>query len=135
MEAEIASVQLVGHHVRGAREKSLVAISPLSSELVSCIYSSFESFMTTGDSIKGKVQRLYNLFESDKSPSRGADEAQTVVVAHAPSKLKPAKSVDCGYDHGYSFRLPSKEDRIVVYFTSSEDVRGLLCHEDDIKGI
>ncbi|KAI6685913.1 hypothetical protein NL676_031826 [Syzygium grande] len=91
--------------------------------------------MTTDDSIKGKVQRLCSLFESAKSPSRGAHEAQTVVVAHAPSKLKPTKSVDRGFDHGCSFRLLGKEDRIVVYFTSSEDVGGLLCREDDIKGI
>ncbi|KAI6694300.1 hypothetical protein NL676_022010 [Syzygium grande] len=71
---------------------------------------------------KSKVQRLCSLFESAKSPSWGADEAQTVMVAHAPSKLKPAKSVDCGYNHDCSFRLLAKEDRIVVYFTSLEDV-------------
>ncbi|XP_030465713.1 uncharacterized protein At5g39865-like [Syzygium oleosum] len=90
---------------------------------VKSIYSSIESFMPTGDSIKGKVRRLRSLFESAKPPSRGgADEAQTV-AAHAPSKLKPAKSVDCGYDHGCSFRLPGTEDRIVVYFTSLRGVR------------
>ncbi|KAI6675970.1 hypothetical protein NL676_036766 [Syzygium grande] len=89
---------------------------------VKSIYSSIESFIPTGDSIKGKVRRLRSLFESAKSPSRGADEAQTV-AAHAPSKLKPAKSVDCVYDHGCSFRLPGTEDRIVVYFTSLRGVR------------
>ncbi|KAI6702749.1 hypothetical protein NL676_011885 [Syzygium grande] len=45
-----------------------------------------ESLMTTSDSIKGKVRRLCGLFESAKSPPWGADEAQTIVVAHAPSK-------------------------------------------------
>ncbi|KAF8042628.1 hypothetical protein BT93_A1075 [Corymbia citriodora subsp. variegata] len=86
------------------------------------IYSSIESLMPSGDSIKGKVRRLRSLFESAKSPSRGADETQT--VAHAlPSKLKPAKSVDCGYDYSCAFRLPGTEDRIVVYFTSLRGVR------------
>lgn len=73
------------------------------------------------DSIKGKVRRLCNLFESPKSPSRGVDETPT--VAHAPSKLKPTKAVDSGYDHSCPFRLPGTEDRIVVYFTSLRGVR------------
>lgn len=89
---------------------------------VKSIYSSIESFMPSGDSIKGKVRRLRSLFESAKPSSRGVDETQTAAPAPS-SKLKPAKSVDPGFDQGCSFRLPGTEDRIVVYFTSLRGVR------------
>ncbi|KAI6685914.1 hypothetical protein NL676_031827 [Syzygium grande] len=80
--------------------------------------------MTIGDSIKGKVELSCS---NREVPSRGAHEAQNVVVAHALPSRKPTKSVDRGFDHGCSFRLLGKEDRIVVYFTSSRrGVGGLL---------
>ncbi|KAE8666563.1 putative ADP-ribosylation factor GTPase-activating protein AGD11-like [Hibiscus syriacus] len=81
---------------------------------ISKIYSSI-------DSVKGKVKRLCNLFESAKSSTSSNEHSPKVA-------LRPAKSI--GYSSSFSsgfnspsIRLPGTEDRIVVYFTSLRGVR------------
>lgn len=71
------------------------------------------------DSVKGKVKKLCNLFESGKTNPK---EASHKVV------LRPTKAI--GYSSSFSsglnsafIRLPGTEDRIVVYLTSLRGVR------------
>ncbi|MBA0808798.1 hypothetical protein Gohar_024508 [Gossypium harknessii] len=73
------------------------------------------------DSVKGKVKKLCNLFESAKSSSTSTELSPKVV-------LRPAKSI--GYSSSFSssfnnplIRLPGTEDRIVVYLTSLRGIR------------
>lgn len=78
--------------------------------------------------MKGKVQRLSNIFESSKSHKSilHGSQSQSLTLA---SKLKPVKSMGPEYNR-YTFgfansriRLPGTSDRIVVYFTSLRGIR------------
>uniref|UniRef100_A0A5B7A645 Glutaredoxin domain-containing protein n=1 Tax=Davidia involucrata TaxID=16924 RepID=A0A5B7A645_DAVIN len=91
--------------------------------------SSFQSVMSAGNSIKGRVKTLRNLFETAKSPTSVLDESDS----QSPSKLKSMKSFDSNsrvssFSESSSIRLPGTEDRIVVYFTSLRGIR--RTHED-----
>ncbi|TYH18865.1 hypothetical protein ES288_A05G307000v1 [Gossypium darwinii] len=73
------------------------------------------------DSVKGKVKKLCNLFESAKSSLTSKELSPKVV-------LRPTKSI--GYSSSFSssfnnpsIRLPGTEDRIVVYLTSLRGIR------------
>jgi glutaredoxin domain-containing cysteine-rich protein 1 len=75
-------------------------------------YNPMESVRSAGNSIKGKVKQLCNIFETPKSP----DEPKF--------KLKAApKSVESVPDISSTIRLHGTEDRIVVYLTSLRGVR------------
>ncbi|KAK8661962.1 hypothetical protein V6N13_091550 [Hibiscus sabdariffa] len=79
---------------------------------VSKFYSSF-------DSVKGKVKKLCNLFESAKSSSN---------LVNPKVSLRPSKSIAHSSSFSLSFnnsliRLPGTEDRIVVYLTSLRGIR------------
>ncbi|KAI9115307.1 hypothetical protein K1719_013626 [Acacia pycnantha] len=88
-------------------------------------YSPMESVKSAGISLRGKVKKLYNLFDSPKPSPKGSDESPV----QFPLKLKPTKSP--GYDSRISssfqgsprIRLPGTEDRIVLYFTSLRGIR------------
>ncbi|KAJ7949341.1 Glutaredoxin family protein [Quillaja saponaria] len=87
-------------------------------------HNSMESVWSVGSSIKGKVNKLRNLFESGKSP-KGPEESQL----QSPSMLKSMKSFACDYrvssafSNTSSIQLAGTEDRIVVYFTSLRGIR------------
>ncbi|KAE8684324.1 flowering time control protein FY-like isoform X1 [Hibiscus syriacus] len=72
------------------------------------------------DSVKGKVKRLCNLFESAKSSTSSNEHSPKVA-------LRPAKSIGySSFSSGFNsqlIRLPGTEDRIVVYFTSLRGIR------------
>ncbi|KAK6933959.1 Glutaredoxin [Dillenia turbinata] len=79
-------------------------------------YNSFESLVSAGSLLKGKVRKLCDLFESSKS--------------NAPPSPKPLKTVESEarslsslLSFGSSIRLPATEDRIVIYFTSLRGIR------------
>ncbi|KAA8519082.1 hypothetical protein F0562_013338 [Nyssa sinensis] len=92
---------------------------------VKTIYnSSFESVMSAGNSIKGRVKKLCSLFETAKSPTSVLDESDL----QSPNTLKSMKSFGCNsrfsqFSDSFSIRLPGTEDRIVVYFTSLRGIR------------
>ncbi|PSS26495.1 Thioredoxin-like fold protein [Actinidia chinensis var. chinensis] len=75
--------------------------------------SSFESVVSAGYSIKGKVEKLCSLFERTKSPTSVLDESQP--------QSKSSKLL--GLVDDSSIRLVDTEDRIVVYFTSLRGIR------------
>lgn len=83
--------------------------------------SSFESMVTAGTSIKGKVNKLRNLFESPKPPTRLPDELQ--LPPPAKSKLAKSDSRVSSLLNNSLIRLTGTEDRIVVYFTSLHGIR------------
>ncbi|KAE8717849.1 hypothetical protein F3Y22_tig00110020pilonHSYRG00158 [Hibiscus syriacus] len=81
--------------------------------------ASVSKFYNSFDSVKGKVKKLCNLFESAKSSSNSASPK----VA-----LRPSKSIAYSSSFSSSFnntliRLPGTEDRIVVYLTSLRGIR------------
>ncbi|XP_054816086.1 uncharacterized protein At5g39865-like [Prosopis cineraria] len=86
-------------------------------------YSPMESVKSAGISLRGKVKKLCNLFDSPKTSPKGSDEPPV----QYPIKLKPTKSL--GHDSRISssfhssIRLPGTEDRIVLYFTSLRGIR------------
>ncbi|KAK4774640.1 hypothetical protein SAY86_009575 [Trapa natans] len=82
-------------------------------------YNSIDSSMPSGFSIKGKVKKLRDLFESSKSSSRSSRESPTQLS----SKLKPTKSFGTSNGSSSLIRLPGTEDRIVVYLTSLHGIR------------
>lgn len=82
-------------------------------------YNSMESVKSAGNSLRGKVKKLCNFFESRKDTTKSYDEASLP----SPSKLKPTKSIDSDSRVLSSFRLPGTEDRIVIYFTSLRGIR------------
>ncbi|XVF82180.1 hypothetical protein PTKIN_Ptkin16aG0024400 [Pterospermum kingtungense] len=71
------------------------------------------------DSVKGKVKKLCNLFESGKTASK---EASHKVVSRPPKSLGYSSSFSSGFNSPL-IRLPGTEDRIVVYLTSLRGVR------------
>uniref|UniRef100_A0A5B7A9X0 Glutaredoxin domain-containing protein n=1 Tax=Davidia involucrata TaxID=16924 RepID=A0A5B7A9X0_DAVIN len=86
--------------------------------------SSFGSVMSAGNSIKGRVKKLCNLFETAKSPKSVLDESDS----QSPTTLKSTKSFGSNsrfssFSDSSSIRLPGTEDRIVVYFTSLRGIR------------
>lgn len=81
--------------------------------------SSFDSVVSAGNSIKGKVKRLCSLFESANPPTSVLDKSRQQTLPSSPlNKLKSLSS-----DDSSSIRLPGTEDRIVVYFTSLRGIR------------
>ncbi|KAJ8755975.1 hypothetical protein K2173_024520 [Erythroxylum novogranatense] len=88
-------------------------------------YNAFES-------MKGKVKKLCNLFESPKSPTLVPNESPPPLQTQTSSlsnKLRSIKSMGHDYNR-FSFtfnnsgiRLPGTEDRIVVYLTSLHGIR------------
>ncbi|GAB4831746.1 hypothetical protein Ancab_005758 [Ancistrocladus abbreviatus] len=80
------------------------------------------NFESAGDSIKGKVRQLRNLFESPKIP---VSLPEASPLSQASSKLKHAKSFGTeSILDASTIRLPpGNEDRVVVYFTSLRGVR------------
>ncbi|KAK4785269.1 hypothetical protein SAY86_001958 [Trapa natans] len=83
------------------------------------VHNSIESSVHSGNSLKGKVKKLRDLFESSKSPSRSPRETPTQL----PSRLKPTKSFVTSNGGSSLIRLPGTEDGIVVYLTSLRGVR------------
>lgn len=86
-------------------------------------YNSFESVISTGNSIKGKVKKLCSLFESANN-----SQSPSSPQSHSPSKLKGSKlgAIDSKVSSlsvNHWIGLPGAEDRIVVYFTSLRGVR------------
>ncbi|KAK9282632.1 hypothetical protein L1049_010851 [Liquidambar formosana] len=85
------------------------------------LYNPFETIVTAGNSIKGKVKKLCNFFESSKSPSPVTDELQS-----PKPKLAKSSSPDSRVSsilNSSSIQLPGTEDRIVVYLTSLRGIR------------
>ncbi|KAI4333006.1 hypothetical protein L6164_017863 [Bauhinia variegata] len=90
------------------------------------LYNPMESMKSAGSSLRGKVKKLCNLFETGRITSNGADER----IALSPSKLKPTKTFGPGDPWNSSIsstsswiRLPGTEDRIVLYLTSLRGIR------------
>lgn len=88
-------------------------------------HNSVESVKSAGNSLRGKVKKLCNFFESRRDSSKSYDEASLL----SPSKLKPTKSIDSdsgvssSFSNSSGIRLPGTEDRIVIYFTSLRGIR------------
>ncbi|KAF3448785.1 hypothetical protein FNV43_RR09498 [Rhamnella rubrinervis] len=89
-------------------------------------YNSMESVRTASNSIKGKVKKLCNIFETPKLALPTPDEPQ----AQTFGKLKPTKSIGPEFrfspsvlNSSSTIRLPGTEDRIVVYLTSLRGIR------------
>lgn len=85
------------------------------------LYNSIDTVVTAGNSIKGKVKKLCNFFESAKSPT-STDE----LPSPTKSKLGKSNFQDSRVSsvlNNSSIRLPGTEDRIVVYFTSLRGIR------------
>ncbi|KAJ9685402.1 hypothetical protein PVL29_017440 [Vitis rotundifolia] len=88
-------------------------------------YNSFESVISTGNSIKGKVKKLCSLFEkADDSQSQSQPQSRS----QSPTKLKASKlgTTDLRVSSlsvNHWIGLPGAEDRIVVYFTSLRGIR------------
>ena len=80
-------------------------------------YNSFESVISTGNSIKGKVKKLCSFFESAED-SRPQSPSQSQSQSQSPTKLKASKPT---VNHWIG--LPGAEDRIVVYLTSLRGIR------------
>eukprot|EP00257_Ricinus_communis_P013331 XP_015570746.1 uncharacterized protein At5g39865 [Ricinus communis] len=82
-------------------------------------------FYNSIESMKGKVKKLCNIFESSRTPKSILNES---LLAQA-KKLKSVKSMGPEYNrYNYGFnnsgiRLPGTEDRIVVYLTSLRGIR------------
>lgn len=82
--------------------------------------SSYESVVTAGNSLKGKVKNICSLFEKQLSLS---SNSLSQSLPSPLSKLSVSDSptrVSSGYDGVY---LSGTEDRVVVYFTSLRGVR------------
>ncbi|KAK4755995.1 hypothetical protein SAY87_009752 [Trapa incisa] len=80
------------------------------------------SFKKFSNSFKGKIRKLYSLFESSKSSSRLPNEK----APQHTSRLKNTKSFGSSRRGGggcSSIKLPGTDDRIVVYFTSLRGIR------------
>lgn len=84
------------------------------------LFNSMDSVVSVSSSIKGKVKKLCNLFESNKSSSKPRNvETESLVKLS-----KPVKSLSLCYNHESSMiKLPGTEDRIVVYLTSLRGIR------------
>ncbi|GAA0159132.1 oxidoreductase [Lithospermum erythrorhizon] len=81
--------------------------------------SSYESMVSAGNSLKGKVKKLYSIFE--KQPSHSSHSSQSLASPLSkPSVSDSAILVSSSPDGIY---LPGTEDRVVVYFTSLRGVR------------
>ncbi|GAA0144272.1 oxidoreductase [Lithospermum erythrorhizon] len=78
--------------------------------------SSYESIVTAGNSLKGKVKNLCSLFEkqSQSQSLPSPFSSKTSVLEDSPSRVLSS------YGGIY---LPGTEDRVVVYFTSLRGVR------------
>ncbi|MFQ6646496.1 hypothetical protein Gotur_019483 [Gossypium turneri] len=89
--------------------------------------ASISRFYNSFDSVKGKVKKLCNLFESAKSSSSPSNLASPKETSPRVV-LRPSKSI--AYSSSFSLslnnssiRLPGTEDRIVVYLTSLRGIR------------
>ncbi|KAE8710724.1 putative DNA binding protein [Hibiscus syriacus] len=74
------------------------------------------------DFVKGKVQKLRNLFESGKSSLSSSNLLSPKEPASKPV-LRPTKSMISSGFINPSIRLPGTKDRIVVYLTSFQGIR------------
>lgn len=94
---------------------------------VSRFYNSIESVVTASNSLKGKVKKLCNMFESSKAAPPTTKSGQSQLQQQLASKvLRPSKSLTYSSFPSYgasSARLPGTEDRIVVYLTSLRGIR------------
>lgn len=95
---------------------------------VSKFYNSIESVVSAGNSFKGKVRKLCNLFEATKPPKVCVlNEPQSQFQKQISARvLRPSRSI--GYSGFPNFsnsliRLSGTEDRIVVYMTSLRGIR------------
>ncbi|KAL8542151.1 hypothetical protein ACS0TY_003129 [Phlomoides rotata] len=79
--------------------------------------STLGSRLSSGNSFKGTVRKLYSIFESPKHNSSNTLNAQS-------PKLSLSSTSDS------SKRLPGTEDRVVIYFTSLRGIRRTFqdCH-------
>ncbi|MBA0725505.1 hypothetical protein Golax_022090 [Gossypium laxum] len=89
--------------------------------------ASISRFYNSFDSVKGKVKKLCNLFESAKSSSSPSNLASPKETS-PKVVLRPSKSIAYSSSFSLSFnnssiRLPGTEDRIVVYLTSLRGIR------------
>ncbi|KAH7536655.1 uncharacterized protein At5g39865 [Ziziphus jujuba] len=92
---------------------------------------SFRKFYNSMESVKGKVKKLCNIFETAKPPALPPTTDDEPPQSQQPtSKLKSTKSM--GHELRFSniwnpvssmIRLPGTEDRIVVYLTSLRGIR------------
>lgn len=92
--------------------------------------SSFDSVVSAGSSIKGKVRTLCSLFESPKSvelPSNETSHLSSPLPFISPTRFKSTKSVSFVEPE---IKLPGTENRVVVYFTSLRGIRRTYedCH-------
>ncbi|WCJ39069.1 Glutaredoxin family protein [Euphorbia peplus] len=82
-------------------------------------------YNSTIESMKGKVKKLCNIFETSKSAKAISVESHSNLIPHSNKHLKAVKSMGADYNR-YPFsdiRLPGTEDRIVVYLTSLRGIR------------
>uniref|UniRef100_A0A2P2IMX3 Uncharacterized protein At5g39865 n=1 Tax=Rhizophora mucronata TaxID=61149 RepID=A0A2P2IMX3_RHIMU len=97
-------------------------------------FQSSSRFYNSFESMKGKVKKLCNLFESSKSLKLITDESQSqsqlqTQTSSLNNKLRSMKSMGpdyIRYPFGFSncsIQLLGTEDRIVIYFTSLRGVR------------
>ncbi|KAK3228867.1 hypothetical protein Dsin_000748 [Dipteronia sinensis] len=80
-------------------------------------YNRVDSVVSAGMSIKGKVKKLCNLFESNKSSKPSNTGHELVKLS------KPVRSLSLSYNESSMIKLPGTEDRIVVYLTSLRGIR------------
>lgn len=88
------------------------------------LINSMDSVKSAGITLRGKVMKIYNFFDTPKNIPKPSDES-----SQYPSKLKPTKSFahdswnSLNFHGSSSIRLPGTEGRIVLYFTSLRGIR------------
>lgn len=86
------------------------------------LYTTKDPIITSSNTLKGKVKKLCNLFESNKSSSSSSSTAKH--VDDALVKLaKPVRSLSLCFNESSMIKLPGTQDRIVVYLTSLRGIR------------
>lgn len=86
--------------------------------------STFGSRLSSSNSFKGKVRKLYSIFESPKHNSSTTFNAQSSPSPSPKSSKPDQSSLDS------SIRLPGADDSVVIFFTSLRGIRRTFqdCH-------
>ncbi|KMT17089.1 hypothetical protein BVRB_2g041430 [Beta vulgaris subsp. vulgaris] len=101
------------------------AASTIADKNANSVKKWYNSVESVGNSFKGKVWKLRNLFESPKPVDHNPVESADNNLA----KLRPVKSFTTDYKDSWSIldassiRFPGTEDRVVLYFTSLRGIR------------